>query len=792
MDRRRENSLKENRGSSLIMALVVVSFIAVIAMTAMSLSLSSYKVKAMEAKTKNAFYNADMAVDEIYAGLAADVYSELANSYDYVVSNLLEVNGNSVTMISNETANKLLRDTYFKNACFAIFGKSYDMADDSQIKQKIELELNNGGFLSVNLSDLSNSLKDYLSDAYKDATGTGEIEISVGQLPQINQDEDMAISSVVIRDVTVTYQNTKTDYFSQLTTDYEIVFPEKADINIVDDDSDILMSFRDYAIVSNKTINSVGSINVNGGIYANERINCQGADLATSPIRLTVNGGNIVTNGFIQLSKNAGLTLGNGRIWADNIELTDSDLVINADASAYVADDLTLQDGKNSVTINGDYYGYSIEGHGVESSNATPAKSSAIIINSKKSKLDFSNIRTLILGGYGWVVYNEGSGAGYYRTGESIAVRYAQTAYVLPSSWNGVVNSNFFAKKLLNDSQPVIANPLADGQTEYYYNFLSGDAAASFYRGLYDDDMFNKLCAQSGIGDDNLAEAQEIRAKIRSIIDEAYADFLDYDGTGTKAITINPNARVYEKGIVRDNASSVNDYNSVSEELVRVLYDNSRWRQKIIGSLLIELEDDWMYNSDDWNGTVLPTLNYGSMRFSYRIDKKEVLDNGAVDNILLGKNKIAQAGSAYYYVEDDNGCNAEDYVVYVQSGDMRLSASLDSRAPRKGIIIVDGDVVADQDFEGCIIATGNIRIENGTYTAAPGLMDTILKALPGVRGYFDGKSDTDLGKHVGYDDGAHTEKSDEESGDLNRYEASDCINIANYRRSAVPQTTEEE
>ena len=59
--------LKENKGSSLIMALVVVSFIAVIAMTITTISLSSYKIKAMEAKTKNAFYNADMAVDEIYA-----------------------------------------------------------------------------------------------------------------------------------------------------------------------------------------------------------------------------------------------------------------------------------------------------------------------------------------------------------------------------------------------------------------------------------------------------------------------------------------------------------------------------------------------------------------------------------------------------------------------------------------------------------------------------------------------------------------------------------------------------
>ena len=279
MDRRGAESLRENKGSSLIMALVVVSFIAVIAMTVMTMTLSSYKVKAMEARSKNAFYNADMAVDEIYAGLAADAYSELAESYDYVVG-------------------KLLRNTYFRNACYAVFGESYGMSDENDIKQKIDAELTAGSTLSsVNLTELSDKLKSYLSDVYKDASSGSEIEVSVGQLPQIIM-VDGAISSVVIKNVTVTYQNLRTDYFSQLTTDYEIVFPEKANINIVDDDSDILLSFRDYAIVSNKNVNSMGNITVNGGIYGYTGINCQGSDVSPSLLRLTVNGGNIVTNGL--------------------------------------------------------------------------------------------------------------------------------------------------------------------------------------------------------------------------------------------------------------------------------------------------------------------------------------------------------------------------------------------------------------------------------------------------------------------------------------------------------------
>lgn len=783
--------LKENKGSSLIMALVVVSFIAVIAMTITTISLSSYKIKAMEAKTKNAFYNADMAVDEIYAGLASDAYNELAESYDYVVSNLLEVDGSSITMIDNEAANKLLRNTYFRNACYSIFGSSYDVSDGS-VKDTIDNELTAGSALSsVDLTKLADKLGSYMSDNYKDASVTN-VDVRVAKAPQIVI-IDGVISSIVIKDVTVTYENIKTDYFSQITTDYEIVFPEKANINIVDDSSDILLSFKDYSFVANKNINSMGAVTVNGGIYGNLGINTFGTAESPSMLRLTVNGGNIVTNKKVLLGSDSAISLNNGRIWADNIELTGADLVIGADASAYVADDLTLtQDTKNnSVTVSGDYYGYSIEGYGVSSDSATPAKSSAIIINSRKSTLDFSNIRTLVLGGYGWVVYNEGTDAAgdesYYRTGESIAVRYTQTAYILPASWNGIINSDFFAKGLLNSAQPVIANTLSDGTTEYYYNFRSGDAAASFYRALYDDELFAGLCASAHItGTDNLSAASDIRIRIRDIVNEAYSEFLNSSGSGP-AITINPSARVYEKGIIRDNATAVNEYNGVGDELVKVLYDNSRWRQTIIGSLLIELEDDWMYVEREWTPvTAHSPINYGSMRFSYKIKSEDELSNGAVDNILLGKGKIAEAGSAYYYVENEDGCNAEDYMVYVTKGDVRLSTSLDGRAPRKGILIVDGDVVADQDFAGCIIATGDIRIEGGTYTAQPELVENILKTLTGVRGYFDGSNVIDIGKHGGYNDGAHAKKPDEEAkGNLNSYQASDCINIANYRRSAA-------
>lgn len=778
-----------NAGSSLVMALVVVTFIAVLGMTIISMALSSSKVKSMESKTKNAYYNADMAVDEIYAGLAADAYAQLAVSYDYVVSNLLEVDGDAITMIDNSQANRLLRNTYFKNTCYSVFKDSFLIVESGIIENSINSALNYGGEISnIDLTKFADNLKNYMSATYRNGTSDCTVDVVVSSAPQIII-LDGTIKSITIKDVTVTYQNIKTDYFSQVTTDYEIVFPEKSEINIVEDNSNLLLSFRDYAFVSNAMVNSSTGTEVNGGVYGYSGINCVGNDAAIDPVRLSVKGGNLVTCGSVELSNHAGLTVENGRIWADNIELIGADLVLQSSASAYVADDLTLTPGtmNNSVTINGDYYGYSIEGYGVTAGEATPAKSSAIIVNSRNSKIDFTNIKTLVLGGYGWVIYDEGTAdvgdEKYYRTGESIAIKYAQTAYILPESWNGIVNANFFGKNLLASEQ-VIENDLGDDRKEYFYNFSSGDNAAKFYRALYNDKLYNELCADAGITDaEALTEAHQIRSMIRMAVDTAYSEFL----VGS-SISINENARVYEKGIIRDNASSVNEYNGVGDELVKVLYANSVWRQKIVGSLLIELGNDWMYDASEWTPvTAHGPINYGSMRFSYKIKSEDELNKGAVDNILLGKDKIT--GNCFYYVEDESGNNANDYMVYVSAGDVEIN---DSFPCKKGIIIAKGAVNAKADFEGCIIATGNINIINGNYTARPELIETIMKNLPGVRGYFDGTSDVSVGMHTGYNDGAHTTSGDDtESGDLNRYQASDCVNIANYRRSAMIGATEE-
>lgn len=787
--------LINDKGSSLVMALIVVSFISIISLAIMTMALSLYRIIGMEGRSKNAFYNADMAMDEIKVGVSEVAYAELGSAYTYVVDNLLEVSGDLVTLIENEKANKELRNKYFEYTCCKLLSSSYSSADD--VKTKVLRAFSSGGEIEdANLTELATYLKSFLSSGFNSPSSSTVVSVTVNNLPFVKVSSGV-VTSVAIKDVQIIYQNTATDYFSEVSSDIVIVFPEDDELRIVPATNDILMSFKDYALVSDDVVTVVNNVTVNGGVYGQNMIYARAwgnydddsydSTLDTMAANaFTVSNGNIVTNRLLIKNKSV-LTFTNGKLWADNVVIKGATATFANNSSLYVADDLTLDvhpstTKNNSVTINGNYYGYSIEGQGIANGNTDHSKSSAIIINSKDSKLNLSSIKTLILGGYGWVRYNSSTNS-YYRTGESIAVRYAQTAYMLPSAWSGTVDPSFFGSSLLESSAPVITNYVSDLRgTEYYFNFSSGDAAATFYKALYDDSIYRTLCT-AAVLDPNDDSVKEIRAYFRNILDGAYKEFLG-SNPADFAIKINPLARVYEKGIIRDNSSNINSYNGVEDAFVMTLYANSKWRYNIINSTLIELSDDWNYIASEWTPVQAhDPIMYDSMRFSYKIKNANVLTKGAVENIVLGKDKID--GIYYHYIQDSTtGVNVTDYMVYVSN----MNCNIDSSFPcKKGIIICTGNVNVSCDFTGCILAFGDINVTGDkTYTANPELVESILRNVPGVRGYFDGVSSVEPGRHTVYNVGiAPGEEVLPGADELNIYKAEDCIKIEGYQKNGT-------
>lgn len=781
----------DNRGSSLVMALVVVAFVAVLGVTIITMALSALKIRTMDGRSRGAYYNADNIVDEIRAGLGNDAYAQVTDSYEYIVTNLLTVNSDAIIMMDNDTANKALRKKFYCLLGDKLFGSCMEagiILDMNMFYESMEEELT-----GVNLAALSTVLSNYISDTYTTDANL-KVKIEAHKAPVFKK-EFGEVTSIAIRDVTVTYENVKTDYFSEITTDFVIKFPKDELLDLVHDSNDVLISFKDYSFVTDENLVSSVATGINGGMYAYKDINLFGSKAAASAYGINLNGrynlvsGSNVNVGIGTENYKAKLNFGGKNMWAQNVELRGSDLYVSPTSSVYVRDDLTFTATSddaaypNSAKIDGNYYGYSIEGYGINASSSSPAVSSAIIVNSQSTRLDLSSVKTLVLGGYGWVVYNEAAN-GYYRTGESIAIRDNQIAYLLPSDWpTGDLLNYFFGKCLLGMPMTIsnVEHIGTEDVTVLYYNFKSGDDASRFFRALFVDDEFDSLCTESGLTTEfEKQRAQAIRERIKQEVDATYTAYL----SGGAFVNVNPAARVYAKGIVRSDAEAttdtIKDYNSIGDDKVKQLYNNSTMRYRLVKSLLIELPDDWNYDSAQWTDAKIAgkVLNYGNMKYTYTINSPEDLNKAALENILIGKGKIDS--NYFYYVEDEHGNNAKDYMVYVSNGDVTIS----TLPIRKGMVITTGNVNADADFEGSILALGNIGITGGNYTANPTMIEEIMENIPGILGYFDNRNNVTIGRHLGYNDGVVSSgDADDTDNSLSGYNPSDCVAIENYRKS---------
>ena len=101
---------KDNKGVTLVLAIVAIAFVGVLASAILSAAATNYRLKIMDKYSKNTFYSADSITEEIHTGLGIMCYKSLEEAYDYAASNLgkYSVTGGVVTMnrYNNEMVNK--------------------------------------------------------------------------------------------------------------------------------------------------------------------------------------------------------------------------------------------------------------------------------------------------------------------------------------------------------------------------------------------------------------------------------------------------------------------------------------------------------------------------------------------------------------------------------------------------------------------------------------------------------------------------------------------------------------
>lgn len=383
-----------------------------------SVSVTNVQMKVIDRDAKSNFYSAEVAVDEMKAGLQ----KAMAEILEIAYSNIL-----------NQYADLTLgeRNIRFKEEFITQFLKKFGLV-------YIDGRTGVGTYDVSKLEDYLDKTKSYTS--IKTATGMNQVDWSYDAT-------SMDPQYLNLRNVEVIYTDSK-NYRTTIKSDYKFQIPE-----VEFDSIGSVPSFAEYAVIADDSImvqDQVGSII--GNVYAGANgIVANGGNLQIL-VDLLVTRGDLVANnaGKLSIRKQT-----EGEIWANNIETqatTSGGAEIWLNSNIYISDDVTLNAQNSKVKLEGNYYGY---GYGYPNgstigtlSEYKAEYSSAMILNRSKCTLDLSNLNNIFLAGRAFITPEQsdlskvdGSLSGTAEsvlTGEAISMKANQVLYWIPGGAIGV------------------------------------------------------------------------------------------------------------------------------------------------------------------------------------------------------------------------------------------------------------------------------------------------------------------------------------------------------------------
>ena len=438
-NRQKRKLHRDNRGSGLIMVLIMVAFLSILTAILMVAAYGGYQMRLEDRQGKNNFYTAETVLDEINVGLQEEVSKALSTAYQEVMVNysLYE---------TPAKRNEKFYEIYYKELQKALQKDELHTAQYDPVKLR--------GYLSPELLGDGRPSEGVTADGSRANFGTyGTIIESVyDHTPDAENPDDgiytLALKSdgIVLKDLKVTYVNQQ-GYVSIITTDIRLALPA---INFSQSatfpDLNRFCLIADEGLYAGNTKAS-GSVAVYGNVYA--KTMSLGAQ--------TAGGMNFIPGGKISFEKpwtgtgaaseeaslvvcrenvqvsGAGVATEGSTLWSRDIVLDSAELSL--DGETYVQNDLKLNGQGSSATLKGTYTGFG-------TSAEDNSKSSAIVINGRDSSLDLSALSSLNIGGHSFVAT---AGAGRDGSvhdaddvvedilmGESVAVKSNQLIYLVP------------------------------------------------------------------------------------------------------------------------------------------------------------------------------------------------------------------------------------------------------------------------------------------------------------------------------------------------------------------------
>ena len=202
-----------NEGSTLVMAIIAIAFVALLATVIMAASFANISMKRMENRSKNTFYTAESVLDEIRAGVGSDSIKVLGDSYEKVMTSMVRQGSEYKYIINNEQANLEFKENFIEE----MLGK----LSANQLKFDVNESV------SSNTPAILNLTKDYLNSfiqGYSASEKTAEVK-SIGSIAAIKKNGTLYYT-IILHDVVVAYKEEKAseNYFSNVTVDLDVTF----------------------------------------------------------------------------------------------------------------------------------------------------------------------------------------------------------------------------------------------------------------------------------------------------------------------------------------------------------------------------------------------------------------------------------------------------------------------------------------------------------------------------------------------------------------------------------------
>lgn len=738
-----ENRKKlNNNGSTLVMAVIAIAFVALLVVTILSAAMANMKIKQMNNRSKDTFYTAETVLDEIKAGVGHDSISSMSDAYKAVLTTMVRQGDSYRYIINNDEANKEFKEKFIADMLRKVTNGSL-LFENNQVVSSSEKSVTEYAIKYVN-----SFIKGYESKAK-----TAEVK-SIDKVTAVKEGNGLRYS-ILLQNLVIDYKQDRTneDYYSTLTVDLNITFPNLT-VDFAGGNS--LSGFTEYSLITDADLMITGkSLTVNAAhIYAGEDISIAADENSSGSLTVTgnmlsIDGGstnaNIVTRGNIIVRGSAlyksSLTVKSGDVWCDNLT-TDSyiaseskkadtskgaDINIDAFSKTYIKDDLNLYGADSTVIIGGNMYAYSYDG----SDNSNHATSSSIIVTGEGSQLRL-NLNRLIVGGRSYVII---PGETYnYMTGESISVKADQELYLVPSKFIYKNQGNPMAKSSWEQLKTDQKDP-AINDTNTPLVQISG----SLTEGLLDSENPYVVKTSGNVSYlyynfKDKGSATEYVKRILAGQDAALKQSLNsYFTSTTKGVSITAGSMYAAGALMQTSGSSVNNTGAAtSGSLGTLSYANS---SGVIPTDVFTLASLNYKNRYDILTHLLVDIPEAKQGIEYIVNDKEAALKEFYSNYKPTGSEMTNNASANivdYSSVESHQYNEEQNLVMYDSGIIKVALNeatyVVPAEVKGGIIINTGVVKLDHDFKGLIISKGNIIItNNATVTTDVAMIENLIK-----------------------------------------------------------------